>query len=39
MLPELHIKMNPFKEKKFLDVLLDECLSWKKHIKYIENKV
>ena len=25
--------------KKLLDVLLDENLSWKKHIKYLENRI
>ena len=25
--------------KKLLGVLLDENLSWKKHVKYLENKV
>ena len=24
---------------KFLDVLLDDNLSWKEHMKYLENKI
>ena len=31
--------MERVKSKEFLGVLLDEKLSWKDHIKYIENKV
>ena len=33
------IKVERVKSIKFLDVLLDENLSWKDHIKFIENKV
>ena len=32
-------KMEMVKSIQFLGVLLDENLSWKDHIKYIENKV
>ena len=42
LLPKLLIKKHKVervKSIKFLGVLLDENLSWKDHIKYIENKV
>ena len=42
LLPRLPIKMHKVervKSIKFLGVLLDENLSWKDHIKYIENSV
>ena len=42
LLPRLLIKKHKVervKSIKFLGVLLDENLSWKDHIKYIENKV
>ena len=42
LLPKLLIKRHQVERVesiKFLGVLLDECLSWKDHIKYIENKV
>ena len=32
-------KVERVKSKKFIGLLLDESLSWKDHIKYIENKV
>ena len=42
VLPKLNINNNkiaPTESIKFLSVLLDENLSWKTHIKYIENKI
>ena len=42
VLPKLNINNNEIARTdsiKFLDVLLDENLSWKTHIKYIENKI
>ena len=42
LLPKLVIDKNQIKKEesiKFLGVLLDENLSWKEHIKYIENKI
>ena len=42
LLPKLLIKKHKVERVesiKFLGVLLDENLSWKDHIKYIENKV
>ena len=41
VLSKLNINENEFArtESMFLDVLLDENLSWKTHIKYIENKI
>ena len=41
-LPNLVLNNNKIKREysmKFLGVLLDECLTWKKHIEMIENKI
>ena len=40
--PKLQINNQPTERVnsvRFLGVLLDDCLSWKRHIKYIEKKV
>ena len=42
MLPKFQINNQPIKRVdsiRFLGVLLNKCLSWKMHIKDIENKV
>ena len=42
VLPKLNIndsEIAPTESIKFFGVLLDENLSWKTHIKYIENKI
>ena len=41
VLPKLNINSEIARTEpiKFLDVLLDENLSWRTHIKYIENKI
>ena len=39
LLPKLKISMKLGESTKFLGVPLDENLTWKPHIKYIENKI